>query len=666
MFLMLPPSPSYNQQRAWGQAPVNQIEMTSSLDIPDEEKLANDSLHLPEGTCVPIQRIHIPKPPHHPSDPLLPHSQQILINPLAPNIKEPSRFSRGSMISVFKVDKDDANSGIKSPPSPSLPSELSGKANNANIDTLPALTTTTTHASTNSSLFGFRSKNQTRRLSVVSSDSGAVSDDGLRPINSHISGPTGTTVAPGRSLVKTYSSFITRSVVLDEVKKIQNRPSNDVYAFMNSGRSLSWMDMMPATSSSIRYEPLTKVLFKGSYPLCHDFNLVTKTNGYMEVIAGFSSGDIVWIDLVSSKYTRINKNGEINSNPVVDIRWVPGSVSRFVAAHADGSVLMYEKDREDASFVPTATNPVDASIKGREHIKIWRSHYSKSNIKQNPVAWYKFSDKPLTAIEFIPSQGDDDDELTLAITGYDTYLRLFSLTTETISDMFPSYFGKFLCLGASPDGVLLAAGGEDDLVSIFRISAKDTNNSNGCGGNIKPLLNPASTLIARGKFHSSWVRQVRFDPWNSTAKKYRLGSVSEGGEMALWDISPKALAKTSLVKSNTAATMMDGTRRHRRSSSNGSSMFAFKPSLQGDTNVITTDFNRNTELPAAALQKTHPTVIHTSPSRMEIPFIRPFFEKVLRKKEGEDPDRLSDIAFLSNNIIVSSFEGRVWSWRRQI
>ena len=34
------------------------------------------------------------------------------------------------------------------------------------------------------------------------------------------------------------------------------------------------------------------------------------------------------------------------------MRWVPNSPSLFLAAHADGTVIVYDKEREDGSFIP--------------------------------------------------------------------------------------------------------------------------------------------------------------------------------------------------------------------------------------------------------------------------------------------------------------------------
>ena len=56
-----------------------------------------------------------------------------------------------------------------------------------------------------------------------------------------------------------------------------------------------------------------------------------------------------------------------------------------------------------------------------------------------------------------------------------------------------SYYGGVSCVCWSPDGRYIAAGGEDDLVSIYGMAERG--------------------VVAWGEGHSSWVTQVAFDPW---------------------------------------------------------------------------------------------------------------------------------------------------------
>lgn len=41
------------------------------------------------------------------------------------------------------------------------------------------------------------------------------------------------------------------------------------------------------------------------------------------------------------------------------MRWVPNSPTLFLVAHADGTIIIYDKERDDGSFTPR--NPVQTS-----------------------------------------------------------------------------------------------------------------------------------------------------------------------------------------------------------------------------------------------------------------------------------------------------------------
>jgi hypothetical protein len=53
---------------------------------------------------------------------------------------------------------------------------------------------------------------------------------------------------------------------------------------------------------------LTKILFTKAHCLCHDINQITKAQNHIDLIMGFSTGEIIWFEPISQKYTRLNKN----------------------------------------------------------------------------------------------------------------------------------------------------------------------------------------------------------------------------------------------------------------------------------------------------------------------------------------------------------------------
>ena len=55
------------------------------------------------------------------------------------------------------------------------------------------------------------------------------------------------------------------------------------------------------------------------------------------------------------------------------------------------------------------------------------------------------------------------------------------------------YYGNPTCCAWSADGACVAAGGEDDLVTVFSVAEQ--------------------RVVAWCEGHTSWVTAVRFDPW---------------------------------------------------------------------------------------------------------------------------------------------------------
>lgn len=401
---------------------------------------------------------------------------------------------------------------------------------------------------------------------------------------------------PKSSLVKNNSSFISKTIVHDSLaKKLNEKESEKFLVWANVGRSLCWFDWSLPTGSD-KKDPLSKILFTKSHPLCHDVNQFTRTSHGVDIVLGMSSGDAVWLDACSNKYNRINKNGDISRSAVTDIKWVPGSPNYFVTLHANGSLIIFDKDREDGGFA-SGGGLSNHDQRSTDTFRIVKSLYSSttgnsgtttSGNKHNPVAMYKLSHRSLTSVVFSP------DRQTLVVTSSDGYMRFLNLDTEVVTDIFPSYYDGILCCAFSPDGKYLATGGQDDLVTIWSMKRK--------------------TVIARGYGHQSWVRKVSFDNWNCDEYSYRIGSVGEDGNLLLWDFSPKTLSRPKTVARsgsgpNTADKGVD--HHHHRASSMGS---AGLPSNGGNnskthfrdlssTQSITSGKSSNTVLPSVYLQQ---------------------------------------------------------------
>ncbi|CAJ0830404.1 12889_t:CDS:2 [Entrophospora sp. SA101] len=194
------------------------------------------------------------------------------------------------------------------------------------------------------------------------------------------------------NITKTTSSFVAKIHQNDNLTKVlANRQNEDTYLFFNSGKTFCWSDLANKPK-----ETLSRITFTKAHPICHDVNQLTRSCDHLDVIIGFSSGD-----------------GVINNSAVTMVKWMPGSESSFMASFHDGSIIIFDKERDDQTFA------------------------------------------------FSP------DCHHVATVSVDGYLRIIDYIKEELSDTYPSYFGGFSCVCWSPDGKYVLTGGQDDLVTIW-------------------------------------------------------------------------------------------------------------------------------------------------------------------------------------------------------
>ena len=154
---------------------------------------------------------------------------------------------------------------------------------------------------------------------------------------------------PKNSLKNTSSNFVNRMMTHPDFAKILSaRTDSEHFTFLTNARSFFWL----ADTNGRTKESLARITFSAS-PSAHDVNQFTRAHDRLDIVIGFVTGDLIWLDPIASKYTRINKGGCITSSAVTQVRWLPGSENLIMAAHADGSVLIYDREREDSSdFTP--------------------------------------------------------------------------------------------------------------------------------------------------------------------------------------------------------------------------------------------------------------------------------------------------------------------------
>ncbi|KAF9294046.1 hypothetical protein BGZ88_004537 [Linnemannia elongata] len=313
---------------------------------------------------------------------------------------------------------------------------------------------------------------------------------------------------PKSNIGKTNSTFVAKITTNENLAKIlASRVNEDVYLFWNTGRTFTWSDLGQKPN-----EPLSHIAFSKAFPTAHDVNILTRSCDHLDVIIGFSTGDIIWFNPLSNKYSRLNKQAIIKDSAVTVIKWLPGSESQFMVAFQDGSIVMMDKDKDDNTFT-TPTPPDEYSF-----------HATKpKHGRHNPISHWHISRKPINEFAFSP------DLQHVAVVAADGELRIIDFRNELLIETFKSYFGALNCVCWSPDGKYILTGGQDDLVTIW--SFKDLR------------------IVARCQGHQNYVTGVAFDSWRCDERNYRFGSVGEDAKLLLWDFSVGSLHKPKAVQS---------------------------------------------------------------------------------------------------------------------
>ena len=242
---------------------------------------------------------------------------------------------------------------------------------------------------------------------------------------------------PKTSLKGSNSVFITRANVHTDLGKIlAQRTESVTITVVTASKSLVWFANI---GGKIR-EPLARVTFS-STPTCHDINQFTRCGERLDVVVGFTHGDVLWVDPVTMRYNRINKGGALNGSIVRQVRWLPRSENLFLTAHADGAVIVFDHEREDATNCAHLPEP-PADWDPRESMFV--SHPPEGMVEEqaangwrmskpkevpwsslNPVSYWCVSRKAVTDIAFSP------DNTQAAITSDEGLLRIVDVDSET-------------------------------------------------------------------------------------------------------------------------------------------------------------------------------------------------------------------------------------------
>ncbi|KAF8590025.1 WD40 repeat-like protein [Ramaria rubella] len=450
---------------------------------------------------------------------------------------------------------------------------------------------------------------------------------------------------PKHNIKTTSSTFVTRLQSAEGLSRTLQAKQGDVtFLFYNNSKSFFW-------SEPKAKDPLARITFS-AFPTCHDVNRTTASHDHLDVVIGFSTGDLIWFDPISSRYVRINKQGSICNSPCTSVRWVPSSPTLFLVSYTDGSIIIYDKEREDGTFTPQDPNkrpeaskldditvgianaPTSPSLPPDPRtLPIWnpteemfvsmppwhpsspvRDWVGKNEkIGKNPISHWKLSQRSVVDFVFSP------DVRYVAAVSEDGCLRVIDTLSERLVDTYASYFGSLTCVAWSPDGRFILTGGQDDLVTV-----------------ISPW---EQRIIARCQGHSSFVSSVAFDDLRCDGRTYRFGSVGEDNKLILWDFSSGALHRPKLQPTH-----------QRLSMSSTVSLVLRKRSETIDRSTLNLPYNNDGKI----------IRYHPSPSRNDVAVFQPV---LIKQVEG---DILASISFLPTAVLTITRTAHIKLWVRPL
>ncbi|ORX37128.1 WD40-repeat-containing domain protein [Kockovaella imperatae] len=395
---------------------------------------------------------------------------------------------------------------------------------------------------------------------------------------------------PKNNLRSSNSTFVTRLQTMDNLPKVlaeRGRGSAGEmvrWGFWNLGRTFGW-----AEEGGKYKEAFSRVTFS-QVPTCHTVSPFTASPDRLDIIVGFASGDLVWLDFIAGRYSRINKGGILNNTAVSSVHFDPRHPHHFIASFADSTILQFNMFAEDPVLPPAnSTTPMP-----------WTTQFERQEEQQSqgertstPLPGSRLANEH-PELEKIAS--DNEPQSTAAPqagpTGMTNSRQVYVEWVEKLLAWKNEDFGSLAelskmkkgeergtwvgknpiaafkvvkqglsSLAYSPDGRYLAAVAEDGMLRLVDVAEeKLTDVFGGYFGALNCVAwSPDSRFIAVGgqddlitiysaretrvvarcQGHSAFVTNIAFD--YSRGGGYRFGSVGEDGKLVLWDFTAAQL-----------------------------------------------------------------------------------------------------------------------------
>lgn len=237
---------------------------------------------------------------------------------------------------------------------------------------------------------------------------------------------------------------------------------------------------------------------------CLDIALV---DGRPEIVVGFADGSVEAVSGARGSPVAFRRPAEEDrpskeTSGCVAVAWVPGAIAQeFVVVYGDGAVARFARTCDekcvsfwDARLTMDAMDPMDA-------------------IRTSGTA------ESVVAAALSPCLSADGRCL-VALASSAGRLRVVDAGDGATIGGCSTFFGGFTCVSFSPDGLYVAAGGEDDVVTLLALA-----------GSAKGV----SMVHCEG--HTSWPAAVAFETTSSPYPPFvRLWSAGLDGKVCAFEV----------------------------------------------------------------------------------------------------------------------------------
>ncbi|KNZ43768.1 hypothetical protein VP01_988g6 [Puccinia sorghi] len=179
-----------------------------------------------------------------------------------------------------------------------------------------------------------------------------------------------------QSLIK---SFYASSSDSSSSSTSRDEGEERTFGFYTWNKSLTFVQLSPPRPSA---ETLVRLTF-AAFPTHVSVNHHTASPASLDVVIGFSTGDLIYFDPFCARYTRLNKSGCISGSAVSKIVWLAPTITRrdghFVSSHVDGTMICWDKEREDWNGFLVEPWPKSQTLQSTPHPQQPLSSMTKRN-----------------------------------------------------------------------------------------------------------------------------------------------------------------------------------------------------------------------------------------------------------------------------------------------